>query len=109
PGTVETVRAAVVRGKVKSRDGTPLAGVRITILSHPEFGVTTSRTDGMFDMAVNGGGVLTVSYEKAGFCPVHRQVTVPWQDYAMVPDVVMIPLDPIVTPVTLGSASAMQM
>ena len=109
PGTIEPKRAAVLRGKVLTRDAAALSGVSITIVDHPELGRTLSRADGMFDLAVNGGGLLTVNYEKPGFCPVHRQVTVPWQDYAMAPDVVMIPLDPIVTPVTLGSTSVMQM
>src|SRR4029077_1339524 len=76
PGTIEFKRAAVIRGKVKNRDGTPLAGVQITILNHAEFGSTSSRTDGKFDLAVNGGGLLTINYAKAGFCPVHRELRV---------------------------------
>ena len=75
------VRAAVIRGKVLSFDGDPLSGVQITILNHPEFGQTLSRTDGWFDMAVNGGGYLTVNYEKENWLPAQRQVDVPWQDY----------------------------
>jgi len=35
----------------------------------------------MFDIAVNGGGLLTVNYEKAGYLSAQRQVQVPWQDY----------------------------
>jgi hypothetical protein len=31
----------------------------------------------MFDLTVNGGGVLTVDYEKTGFLPLQRQVDVP--------------------------------
>jgi YD repeat-containing protein len=108
PDTIATQRAAVVRGKVETRDGVPLPGVRITVLNHPEFGFTASRADGMFDIAVNGGGMLTIDYEKPGFCPVQRTVDVPWQDYVMAPDVVMIPLDPMVTSVTFGAGSAMQ-
>jgi RHS repeat-associated protein len=109
PGTIEPQRAAVLRGKVLTPDSAALSGVSITILDHPEFGRTLSRADGMFDMAVNGGGLLTVNYEKAGFCPVQRQVTVPWQDFAMAPDVVMTALDPMVTSVALGTNSPMQM
>ncbi|MCI0537976.1 MAG: hypothetical protein L0Z50_22400 [Verrucomicrobiales bacterium] len=107
-GTIEAKRAAVLRGRVKQRDNTPLAGVTISILNHSEFGQTLSRTNGMFDLAVNGGGLLTVKYEKTGFCPVQRQINVPWQDYVMAKDVVMIQMDPIVTSVALGSNSPMQ-
>ena len=47
----------------------PLPGAVISILDHPEFGQTLSRADGRFDLAVNGGGILTVNYEKAGYLP----------------------------------------
>jgi len=67
PGTIEPIRVAVLRGKVMAGDGTPLSGVKTTILNHPEFGNTLTREDGMFDMAVNGGGILTVNYELDGF------------------------------------------
>ena len=70
PGTIEIKRAAVLRGQVSGPDGNPLSDVTITILNHPEFGQTITRTDGMFDMAVNGGGLLTVTYEKTGYLPV---------------------------------------
>ncbi len=109
PGTIDARRAAVVRGQVTGRDNTPLTGVTISILNHPEFGQTFSRADGRFDLAVNGGGLLAVKYEKAGFCPVQRQLNVPWQDYVSAPDVVMIQMDPLVTPVALGINSPMQL
>ena len=58
PGTIVATRAAVLRGAVRGRDGFPIPGVTITILNHPEFGQTRTRPDGMFDLAVNGGGPL---------------------------------------------------
>ena len=102
PETIEPVRAAVIRGRVLDRSNAPLPGVVITILNHPEFGQTLSREDGMFDMAINGGGYLTVNYVKNDYLPVQRQVDVPWQDYAHAPDVVMIGLDPNVTEIDLS-------
>lgn len=75
----------------------------ITILNHLEFGQTLSRADGMFDMAVNGGGPLTVNYVKPGYLPVQRQVMAPWRDYVWLPDVVMIALDPNVTTIDLAA------
>lgn len=97
PGTIDSRRVAVLRGKMLDRNNTPLPGVVVSVLSHPEFGQTLSRADGMFDLAVNGGGLLTVKYEKAGFLSSQRQVNVPWQDFAIVPDVVLVQLDPQVT------------
>jgi len=107
-GTIEPERVAVLRGTVLSRDNQPLTGVTITINNHSEFGWTVSRLDGMFDLAVNGGGYLTVEYEKAGYLPVQRKVSVPWQDYVLVPDVVMIPVDPSVTTIDLSAGIPLQ-
>lgn len=107
-GVIAQERAAVLRGIVATRAGQPLSGVTIMIHDHPEYGQTLSRLDGLFDMAVNGGGPLTVEYRKSGYLPVQRTVDAPWQDYAWLPDVVMIPLDPQMTTVNLGTGSPMQ-
>jgi hypothetical protein len=108
PGTVDPLRGAVLRGQVQDRDGTPLASVTIAILNHSEFGQTLSRADGKFDLVVNGGGPLTLTYAKAGYLPAQRQVTASWQDYAPAPDVVLIPLDPQVTTIDLTASAPMQ-
>ncbi|MBM4256908.1 MAG: hypothetical protein FJ147_13550 [Deltaproteobacteria bacterium] len=108
PGTIEAKRAAVIRGKVLKKDNTPLSGVTITVLNHPELGQTLSRADGLFDMAVNGGGLLTVNYSKPGYLPAQRQIDAPWQDYAFLPDVVLIQPDPQVTTIDLTSSTPIQ-
>ncbi|MGH6636665.1 MAG: hypothetical protein ACRED0_11245 [Gammaproteobacteria bacterium] len=69
-GTIEPSRVAVIRGKVLDREDQPLPGVSLTIKDHPEYGQTVSRQDGMFDLAVNGGGPLTLNYQRPGFLPV---------------------------------------
>lgn len=102
PGSIELRRVAVLRGQVFDRDGVPLSGVTISILDHPEFGQTVTREDGQFDMAVNGGGLLVVRYEIDGLRPAQRQIEVPWEDYVILPDVVMIALDPVVTTIDLS-------
>ncbi|MFZ5531826.1 MAG: Ig-like domain-containing protein, partial [Pseudomonadota bacterium] len=103
PGTIEPIRVAVLRGKVLARDNTALSGVTITVQGHPEFGQTLSRIDGMFDMAVNGGGYITLNYSKAGYLPAQRQLNTPWQDFAFADDVVLIPLDSNVTTIALNT------
>jgi RHS repeat-associated protein len=107
-GTIEPKRAAVIRGRVLERSGAPLADVRVRILHHPELGETRTRGAGMFDLAVNGGGPLTVAYEKAGYFSAQRLVQVPWQDYVFAPDVVLIPPDPEATVIDLASAAPFQ-
>jgi RHS repeat-associated protein len=108
PNTIQLKRVAVLRGKVLGRDGTPLPTVKISILSHTEFGQTLSRADGMFDLAVNGGGPLTIRYEKDGFLPAQRQLRVPWQDFAVVPDVVLISPDTKKTSIDLDAGAPVQ-
>ncbi len=107
PGAIHARRAAVVRGTVKTRDNAPLSGVTISILNHQELGQTISRSDGMFDLAVNGGGMLTINYQKTGFLPAQRQVHTPWRDFSIAPDTILIPLDAEVTPIA-ASAGEMQ-
>ncbi|MCA9330468.1 hypothetical protein KC957_00315, partial [Candidatus Saccharibacteria bacterium] len=101
PETIDPLRIAVIRGQVTDLKGTALSGVQVSILNHPELGKTQTREDGMFDLAVNGGGNLIVTYQKEDYLTLHRQLDVPWQDYVWAPDVALIPLDQNVTEVDL--------
>jgi hypothetical protein len=107
-GTIEARRIAILRGKVSNRDGAPLTGVIIGVLNHAEFGQTLSREDGEFDIAVNGGGLLTITYTKAGYVPAQRQVNAPWRDYAFLPEVVLVTRDPQVTTIDLAAPASIQ-
>jgi RHS repeat-associated protein len=89
PSLIEPFRRAIIRGKVVDRSNSPLVGVSITIVGHLEFGSASTRTSGYFDIVVNGGDTLVVSYRKSGYLPVHRRVDVPWRDTGLAADVVM--------------------
>lgn len=104
-GTLKPQRVAVIRGRVLDTAGLPLAGVRITIVDHDEFGHTFSRADGQFDLVVNGGGLLVVQYQLAGHLTLQRQNQIPWQDYVQIDDVRMTALDAAANPVTFGSGA----
>ncbi|MCC6556138.1 MAG: hypothetical protein IT372_24525, partial [Polyangiaceae bacterium] len=104
-GTIDARRAAVLRGAVRATDGAPLSGVIVEVQDHPELGSTRTFADGMFSMAVNGGGPLVVTYRSDGYLPIARQVDVPWQDYARAPDVVMTAYDGAVTTVDLSAGA----
>ena len=108
PDTIELKRAALLRGKVTTRLGAPLPGVSVTVLGHPEFGSTQTRADGMFDMGVNGGGHLTIDYRLDGFLSSQRTVDSPWQAYVTAPDIVLIPLDPVMTVIDLDAPGDMK-
>ncbi len=99
-------RLGVLRGKVTDNNNAPLAGVQISIHQHEEFGHTQTRTDGVFDIAVNAGATLVVQYEKAGYLPVQRQIQSFWNEYTWLDDVVMIQLSPKVTRIDLNNTEA---
>jgi chitodextrinase len=108
PGTIEPQRVAILRGRVTDRNGAPIAGVQIRVLDHPEYGGTASRSDGAFDLAVNGGGPLTIDYQKDGYLPAQRQAVTAWRDYAVLPDVTLVALDQAVTAISLDETSPLQ-
>jgi RHS repeat-associated protein len=107
-GTIDPKRAAVLRGKVLDKQNNPLSGVTITVLNHPEFGQTRSRADGWFDLVVNGGGYLTLNYQKTGYLPAQRQANAPWQDFVVFDDVVLIQTDSQVTAIDLQASTPFQ-
>jgi hypothetical protein len=107
-GTIDPVRAAVLGGRVLDRNGSPVSGVTVTVLDHPEFGSTLTDLQGNFSMAVNGGGLFTVNYARDGYIPVQRQAQTTWDDYTNLPDVVLIPRDSQVTAVDLTAATPVQ-
>ena len=83
-------RVAILRGKVVDRDGQPLAGVRVSIAAHDEWGSTISRADGVFDIAVNGGSQLLVQFSRDGYLSAERGLQAAWRSYEAVPEVGMI-------------------
>jgi RHS repeat-associated protein len=104
-GTIQPRRIAIVRGRALARDGTPLPGVTVSMVGHPELGATATRADGQFDFALNGGGSAMLSFSKDGYLPAQRQIPTRWRGFAHADDVVLIALDAEVTAVALGAAS----
>ncbi|THD10302.1 hypothetical protein B1806_09190 [Metallibacterium scheffleri] len=105
PGTIQPLRVAVIRGQVLDRANQPLSGVTVTVLGHPEYGQTLTRTSGWFDLAVNGGGTVVLNFTKAGYLMAQRTVNVRWGNFAIAQPLVMITPDPVATSVTFGSAT----
>jgi RHS repeat-associated protein len=101
---IKPQRAAVLRGTVLTRAGNPLPGVQVSVHGHPELGETLSRADGRYDLAINGGGLVTLDFGKDGYLPAQRRTDTPWHDFVAVDDVVLIGLDPQVTVVDLTLA-----
>jgi RHS repeat-associated protein len=97
-GQIEPLRSGIVRGRVLvlNADGTrtPQRGVRVSILNHPQYGYTHTRVDGTFDLVVEGGSELVVSFGDSlvagSFYPVQRRSWIYWRDWTLLDDVVML-------------------
>lgn len=103
PAAYDTMRASVLRGRVLDRDGVPVDGVRVAVHGDAAYGYTETRDGGVFDLVVNGGGPLTVSYQAAGFLPVQRTIETGYRRYHWLPDVVLTSLDTAVTAIVAGA------
>ena len=83
----------MLRGKVFSRNTSPLIGVTVAVLGQPLYGYTMTRKDGSYDMAINGGGVAVVTFRRRNFIGSQRAVSTNVLAYLPVPDVAMLPVD----------------
>ena len=99
PGTIDAERVAVLRGVVRSATGDPLPGAVVSVFGRAELGVTMSRADGAYDLAVNGGEPLVLALEMVGYMPAQRRVSPPVQEYEWLEDVVLLAYDTAVTEV----------
>uniref|UniRef100_A0A8C1Q592 Teneurin-2 n=1 Tax=Cyprinus carpio TaxID=7962 RepID=A0A8C1Q592_CYPCA len=81
--------ASLIRGQVLTSDGTPLVGVNVTFVKYPHYGHTMTRQDGTFDLVANGGGSLTLHFERAPFLSQERTVWLPWNRFYAMDTVVL--------------------
>ncbi|XP_023220703.1 teneurin-m-like isoform X2 [Centruroides sculpturatus] len=82
-------RASVIRGQVVSPLGNGLMGIRVGMATDPLFGFTVTRDTGWFDLMVNGGGAVTLQFQREPFKPHERTVIVPWNEIVVMDKVVM--------------------
>ncbi len=71
-------RVAVLRGRVLSQQGLGIVGVRVSVDRHPRFGFTLTRHGGWFDILVNGGGAVTLQFQRNPYRPEMRTVWAAW-------------------------------
>ncbi|OQR66691.1 teneurin-3-like [Tropilaelaps mercedesae] len=83
-------RVSVIRGRVIGREGNGLIGIRVSVATDPQFGFTLTRPDGWFDILVNGGGAVTLQFQRNPFHPIKRTIMVPWNDIVVMSPVVMM-------------------
>jgi len=90
-------RAAVVSGRVLSRSSTvptsmtPLASARVSVVDANELGWAYTRSDGTFDMLVNGGEPVVLDIEYPGYHSAQRIAGPSWHGFASIGDVALVP------------------
>ncbi|MEQ1832018.1 MAG: hypothetical protein ABL977_03100, partial [Candidatus Eisenbacteria bacterium] len=102
--SIKPTRAAVIRGRVLSRDLGPLPNVVVLVAGHNEYGQTKTREDGRYDLAVNGGQQLVLRFVKSGYLEAQRQVTPRPLDYTQVDDLALMGESTRLLPVTTTPA-----
>ncbi|MBS1796125.1 MAG: carboxypeptidase regulatory-like domain-containing protein [Acidobacteria bacterium] len=108
PDDIKPERVGLLSGRVLDKSGQPVSNVRVAILDHAELGQTRSRADGRFDLVVNGGGELTLRFEKQGYITAQREEKIDWQESTMLDDVVLVPFDGNVSFIDLTSPAPIQ-
>ncbi|CAM1325684.1 TENM2 (predicted) [Pycnogonum litorale] len=86
-------RVSVIRGQVVSKRGTGLIGIRVSVASDPQLGFTLTRTNGWFDILVNGGGAITLQFQRNPFRPTMKTVLVPWNKIVIMEKAVLYTLN----------------
>ncbi|XP_055525741.1 teneurin-a isoform X2 [Wyeomyia smithii] len=71
-------RVSVMRGQVITPQGLGIIGIRVSVDRDSRFGFTLTRQGGWFDILVNGGGAVTLQFQRSPFKPLTRTVFVPW-------------------------------
>jgi hypothetical protein len=102
-GVIGPIRVAVLQGSVLDRDGAPLSGVRVRVLHGEQYGETLTSEAGTYDLAVNGGGQITLVFEKDGYMRVQRHRDTRPRRFVPYPTVVLMPRNEVAGRVSLGS------
>jgi len=97
-------RFSIITGLVEDPNHVPITDVSVTIHGHVEFGTASTDNEGRFSIPVNGGGTITLVYQKQGLLTVHRKIYVPWNEIAVAETIQMIAQDPKSTTVTFDGS-----
>ncbi|XP_073995971.1 teneurin-a transmembrane protein isoform X3 [Rhodnius prolixus] len=82
-------RVSVMRGQVLSPQGLGIVGIRVSVDRDSRFGFTLTRAGGWFDVLVNGGGAVTLQFQRSPFKPMTRTVFVPWNQIVVLAPITM--------------------
>jgi len=83
-------QVSVIRGRVVTKDGSSLVGVRVSVVTQPLYGFTLTREQGLFDILANGGGSVTLQFQRQPFQSRRVTVIVPWNRIMMMDTVTLL-------------------
>ena len=92
PESYDERRASVIRGRVLTSAGEGIIGVRVSVdrsRGASNYGFTLTRPGGWFDLLVNGGGAVTLQFQRSPFKPLTRTSYIPWNQIYVMDSVVM--------------------
>ncbi|MCC7077568.1 MAG: PKD domain-containing protein, partial [Acidimicrobiia bacterium] len=95
--SLEPAEVAIARGRVLDQAGNPLAGARVSVRDRDDLGVTHSRADGWWDMAVDSGGRLVFDIAKPGYVPNQRTLEPRAGRWEVADETALVPYDTAVT------------
>jgi RHS repeat-associated protein len=99
-------RFGLITGRILDISNTPLSGINVTLLGHPEYGTATTDTDGRYSIPVEGGNTFTVIYTQNAYLTAQRQVYVPVNDVGIAEIVQLLQEDPLSTDIILDGNSS---
>lgn len=100
----DTQRFIVLTGLVKDTAGSPIAGAKVTIFDHPEYGSALTDAKGRYALAAEGGGIIRLTFSDPDYLCVHRKVEALKNDLVHVEDIVLAPRDLASTVVTFDGS-----
>ncbi len=86
----DPLRVSVVRGRVVSEDGAPLAGVRITVPRERRYGETRTGADGSFAFVLNGGARARLRFEADGRLVAPRSADAKSNRFLVLDDIALV-------------------
>ncbi len=107
-GAIEEARVALVSGSVVDEAAAPLSGVVVKVVGAPELGTTLTQDDGEYDLAVNGGGRVVLSFSLPGYLSSERVVDTSWHKPVSLEPVVLVTTNTPPTLLDLSGASGAQ-
>jgi RHS repeat-associated protein len=93
---------SVIWGRLRRANHQPIAGVRIEVQNHPEFGYTLSGNCGEYYLAVEGPGEYVLKYQGDNLLKSFRNVSPKNHEFTRLDDVILKPFDAAVTTLDLS-------